>query len=128
MKPLAKELVELSPDILVAYTTPSVKALQQVTSSIPIVFLSVTDPLGQGIVASLAKPSENITGFAVFEFSLGSKWLETLRQIAPNITRVAILFNPETAPTTHYTCARSRTLDIHLRSSRLLWSFTRKPT
>lgn len=98
MKPLAKELVELSPDILVAYTTPSVKALQQLTSSIPIVFLSVTDPLGQGIVASLAKPGGNITGFAVFEFSLGSKWLETLRQIAPNIARVAIIFNPETAP------------------------------
>jgi putative ABC transport system substrate-binding protein len=98
IKTLAKEIVELSPDVLVAYATPAVKALQQLTSSIPIVFLTVTDPLGQGLVASLANPGGNITGFAVFEFSLGSKWLEALKQIAPNVSRVAILFNPETAP------------------------------
>jgi putative ABC transport system substrate-binding protein len=95
---LAKELVELSPDILVAYTTPSVKALQQETRSIPIVFLSVTDPLGQGIVASLAHPGGNTTGFAVFEFSLGAKFLEILKQISPNVARVTTIFNPETAP------------------------------
>ena len=95
---LAKELVGLSPDILVAYATPAVKALQQETRSIPIVFLTVTDPLGQGLVASLAHPGGNITGFAVFEFSLGSKWLEILKQISPRIARVSIIFNPETAP------------------------------
>jgi ABC-type uncharacterized transport system substrate-binding protein len=95
---LAKELVQLSPDILVAYTTPAVKALQQETRSIPIVFLSVTDPLGQGLVASLAHPGGNITGFAVFEFSLGAKFLEILKQISPNIARVTTIFNPETAP------------------------------
>src|SRR5277367_4904520 len=95
---LAKELVGLSPDILVAYATPAVKALQQETRSIPIVFLTVTDPLGQGLVASLAHPGGNITGFAVFEFSLGSKWLEILKQISPKVARVSIIFNPETAP------------------------------
>jgi putative tryptophan/tyrosine transport system substrate-binding protein len=94
----AKELVELSPDIIVGYATPSVVALQHETNSIPIVFLSVTDPLGQGLVASLAHPGGNITGFAVFEFSLGTKWVETLKQISPNLKRVTTIFNPKTAP------------------------------
>jgi putative ABC transport system substrate-binding protein len=94
----AKELVELSPDIIVGYATPSVLALQQETRSIPIVFLSVTDPVGQGLVASLAHPGGNITGFAVFELSLGTKWMEALKQIAPNLRRVATIVNPKTAP------------------------------
>ena len=94
----AKELVELSPDVIVGYATPSVMALQHETGSIPIVFLSVTDPLGQGLVASLAHPGGNITGFAVFEFSLGTKWVETLKQISPNLKRVTTIFNPKTAP------------------------------
>ena len=95
---LAKELVELQPDVLVGHSTPSAKGLLKQTHSIPIVFLTVTDPLGQGLVASLSRPSGNITGFSVFEFSLGSKWLETLKQIAPGIRRVTAIFNPETAP------------------------------
>jgi putative ABC transport system substrate-binding protein len=98
IRAFAKELVELSPDIIVGYATPSVVALQHETGSIPIVFLSVTDPLGQGLVASLAHPGGNITGFAVFEFSLGTKWVETLKQISPNLKRVTTIFNPKTAP------------------------------
>jgi putative ABC transport system substrate-binding protein len=98
IRAFAKELVELSPDVIVGYATPSVVALQHETSSIPIVFLSVTDPVGQGLVASLAHPSGNITGFAVFEFSLGTKWVETLKQISPNLKRVTTIFNPKTAP------------------------------
>jgi putative tryptophan/tyrosine transport system substrate-binding protein len=94
----AKELVELSPDIMVGYATPSVAALQQETRSIPIVFLSVTDPVGQGLVASLAHPGGNITGFAVFELSLGTKWMGALKQIAPNLKRITTIFNPQTAP------------------------------
>jgi putative ABC transport system substrate-binding protein len=94
----AKELVELSPDVLVAYATPSVVALRQETRSIPVVFASVTDPVGQGLVASLARPGGNITGFAVFEFSLGTKWMEALKQIAPGLRRVTTIFNPTTAP------------------------------
>src|SRR6516165_11465490 len=98
IRTFAKELVELSPDIMVGYATPSVVALQQETRSIPIVFLSVTDPVGQGLVASLAHPGGNITGFAVFEISLGAKWMEALKQIAPNLKRVTTIFNPKTAP------------------------------
>jgi putative tryptophan/tyrosine transport system substrate-binding protein len=98
IRTFAKELVELSPDIMVGYATPSVAALQRETRSIPIVFLSVTDPVGQGLVASLARPGGNITGFAVFEFSLGTKWMGALKQIAPNLKRVTTIFNPKTAP------------------------------
>jgi putative ABC transport system substrate-binding protein len=95
---LAKELVSLQPDVLVAHSTPSAKGLLQATHSIPIVFLTVTDPLGQGLVASLSHPGGNITGFSVFEFSLGTKWVEVLKQIAPGTRRVTAIFNPETAP------------------------------
>jgi putative ABC transport system substrate-binding protein len=98
IRAFAKELVELLPDIVVGYATPSVVALQQETHSIPIVFLSVTDPVGQGLVASLAHPGGNITGFAVFEFSLGTKWMEALKQIVPSLRRVTTIFNPKTAP------------------------------
>ena len=98
IRAFAKELVELSPDTIVGYATPSVVALQQETRSIPIVFLSVTDPVGQGLVASLAHPGGNITGFAVFEFSLGTKWMEALKQIEPSLKRVTTIFNPKTAP------------------------------
>jgi putative ABC transport system substrate-binding protein len=95
---LAKELVGLQPDVLVAHSTPSAKGLLQATRSIPIVFLTVTDPLGQGLVASLSRPGGNITGFSVFEFSLGTKWVEVLKQIAPGTRRVTAMFNPETGP------------------------------
>jgi putative tryptophan/tyrosine transport system substrate-binding protein len=95
---LAKELVGLQPDVLVAHSTPSAKGLLQATRSIPIVFLTVTDPLSQGLVASLSRPGGNITGFSVFEFSLGTKWVEVLKQIAPGTRRVTAIFNPETAP------------------------------
>ena len=95
---LAKELVGLQPDVLVAHSTPSAKGLLQATRSIPIVFLTVTDPLGQGLVASLSRPGGNMTGFSVFEFSLGTKWVEVLKQIAPGTRRVTAMFNPETAP------------------------------
>jgi putative tryptophan/tyrosine transport system substrate-binding protein len=95
---LAKELVELQPDVLIGHSTPSAKGLLKQTHSIPIVFLTVTDPLGQGLVASLSHPGGNMTGFSVFEFSLGTKWLEMLKQIAPGVRRVTAIFNPATAP------------------------------
>jgi putative tryptophan/tyrosine transport system substrate-binding protein len=95
---LAKELLDLQPDVLVGHSTPSAKALLKQTSVIPIVFLTVTDPLGQGLVRSLSNPGGNITGFSVFEFSLGGKWLELLKQIAPGVRWVTAIFNPDTAP------------------------------
>ena len=95
---LAKELVDLHPDVLVGHSTPSAKGLLKQTHTIPIVFLTVTDPLGQGLVSSLSHPGGNITGFSVFEVSLGTKWLEILKQIVPGVRRVTAMFNPETAP------------------------------
>src|SRR5205807_6056692 len=83
---------------MVGYATPSVAALQQETRSIPIVFLSVTDPVGQGLVASLAHPGDNMTGFSVFEISMGTKWIGTLKQIAPSLKQVTTIVNPKTAP------------------------------
>jgi putative ABC transport system substrate-binding protein len=94
----ASELVRLSPDILVAHSTPPTAALARETHQIPIVFLTVTDPVGQGLVASLARPGGNVTGFSVFEASLGAKWLQLLNEIAPDIRRAYIVFNPVTAP------------------------------
>jgi len=98
IRAFAKELIELSPDIIVAHSTPPVKALLQGTRSIPIVFLTVTDPLSQGLVASLAHPGGNVTDFSTFEFSTGTKWVETLKEISPSLRRVATIFNPEIAP------------------------------
>ena len=94
---LAKELVALSPDVIVAHTTPSGLALQKATDTIPIVFVQVSDPEGSGLVANIAHPGANITGFSSFEASMAGKWLEMLREMVPGIARVAILFNPDTA-------------------------------
>src|SRR5262249_61070467 len=82
----AAELVALAPDVLLASTSPSVAALQQVTRTIPIVFAAVTDPVGQGFVASLARPGSSTTGFALYEYGIGAKWLELLKEIAPGGT------------------------------------------
>ena len=94
----AAELVALAPELILANTTPVVTALREQTRKVPIVFVQVTDPVGEGFVAGLAHPGGNITGITNFEFSIGSKWLEILKEIAPRVTRVAIVFNPETAP------------------------------
>ena len=81
------ELVALAPDVILASASPNLAALQRVTRSIPIVFANVIDPVGAGFVASLARPGGNTTGFSAFEYSLGGKWLELLKEIAPNVTR-----------------------------------------
>jgi ABC-type uncharacterized transport system substrate-binding protein len=93
----AKELVGLKPNVLVAVATPAVAALLRETRTIPIVFVALADPVGQGIVQSLAHPGGNATGSALFEFSMGGKWLELFNAIAPSVTRVALMFNPDTA-------------------------------
>jgi putative ABC transport system substrate-binding protein len=98
MGTFAKELVELRPDVILANTTPVTAALKRETQTIPIVFVIVSDPVGAGLVASLPRPGGNITGFINIEASLGGKWLELLREIAPRVRRVAIMFNPDTAP------------------------------
>ncbi len=94
----ATELVASGPDVLLAHTTPSLEAIRQQTRTIPIVFLTVADPIGQGFVASLAHPGGNITGFTVFDSPMAAKWLGMLRQINPPVASVAVLFNPATTP------------------------------
>jgi putative ABC transport system substrate-binding protein len=93
---LARELVGLQPDIILAGSTPATVALQRETRTIPIVFADVGDPVDSGIVPGLNQPGGNITGFAVFEATLGGKWLELLSEIAPGLKRAAIMFNPDT--------------------------------
>jgi putative tryptophan/tyrosine transport system substrate-binding protein len=92
------ELARMPPDLILATSTPAMAALQEQGVSVPIVFMQVTDPVGQGLVPNLARPGGHITGFTNFEFSIGTKWLETLNQIAPRVTRIALIFNPDTAP------------------------------
>ena len=93
----AEELVALAPDAIFASVGASAAALQRITRSVPIVFAAVIDPVGAGFVASLSRPGGNTTGFSAFEYSLSGKWLELLKEIAPNLTRVAVLRDPAVA-------------------------------
>ena len=94
----AKELVALQPDVILAQGTPGTAALQRETRTIPVVFVIVADPVGPGFVAGLSRPGGNITGFINSEAVMGAKMLELLREIAPGLERVAMIFNPDTAP------------------------------
>jgi putative ABC transport system substrate-binding protein len=98
----AKELVGLRPDVLVGHATPAVGALKHETTTIPIVFVSVSDPVGSGFAESLPHPGGNITGFVNLEASLGGKWIEVLKDILPGVSRAVLMFNPETAPYSAY--------------------------
>jgi putative tryptophan/tyrosine transport system substrate-binding protein len=95
---LAKEIVEQQPDVILVESTAAVAALSRASSTIPIVFVNVGDPIGGGFVASLARPGGNVTGFLSTEPTLGSKWPELLKEIAPAVERIGFLFNPDTAP------------------------------
>jgi len=94
----AEELVRLTSDAIVSSGTPAAATLRQMTQSVPIVFVVVTDPVGSGLVVNLAKPEGNLTGFTNFELSMGGKWLETLKEIAPRTTTTGILFDPANSP------------------------------
>jgi putative ABC transport system substrate-binding protein len=98
MRMFAKQLVDLQPDVILAFGTPVTAALHRETQTIPIVFVIVSDPVGEGFVASLPNPGGNITGFLAQEATIGGKWLELLTRIAPGVNRAAIIFNPDTAP------------------------------
>jgi putative ABC transport system substrate-binding protein len=97
-RPIANELLRLSPDVIMAGGTPAVLALQQATRTVPIVFAIVSEPASQGIVASIARPGANITGFSYLEPTIGAKWLDLLKEIAPRLRRVALMFNPASSP------------------------------
>ena len=123
IRAFARELVDLQPDIVVTNATPATIAVQRETRTIPIVFVGVGDPVASDIVARLDRPSGNITGFALYEGSLGGKWLELLSEIAPGLKRAAIMFNPDIGAASVYmpsleTAARS------LRSCQSLRPFT----
>jgi putative ABC transport system substrate-binding protein len=94
----AREMIDQHPDLIVASGTPLVLALKNEGSSIPIVFMFVSDPIGSGIIDDLAHPGGSITGFTAFESSMAGKWLQILREIVPSVSRIGLLFNPTTAP------------------------------
>jgi len=94
----AAELVSLAPDVIVGSNTPPARALKQATQTIPIVFVGVSDPIGDGLVTNLSKPGGNITGFSSFDAVMAGKWLQILKEIVPSLTRVVVVFNPDTAP------------------------------
>jgi putative ABC transport system substrate-binding protein len=98
----AKELIALQPDLILSHTTPTTAALLQQTRTIPIIFATVTDPIGSGFVASLSRPGGNVTGFTLVEPTLAAKWVELLKEIAPRVNRIAMLFNPATATYADY--------------------------
>jgi putative tryptophan/tyrosine transport system substrate-binding protein len=102
MQQLAKELIELRPDLIQVTTTPFTAAVLGETHTIPVVFSVVSDPLGSGFVKSFARPDGNATGFVNLEDSVAGKWLELLKELAPQTSRVSLLFNPRTAPQSAY--------------------------
>jgi putative tryptophan/tyrosine transport system substrate-binding protein len=97
----AADLVKLGEEAIVAVSSPAVRALQRESHAIPIVFTQVSDPVGQGIIENMARPRGNITGFTNYDPEIGGKWLELLKEAAPNLTRAAIVFDPRTAPYTN---------------------------
>jgi putative ABC transport system substrate-binding protein len=102
MQSFAKELVALQPDFILTSSTPATAAVLQQTHIIPIIFVMVSDPVGSGFVASLPRPGGNVTGFTAIEGSLGGKWVELLKEIAPQIARVVFMFNPAMATYAEY--------------------------
>ena len=94
----AAELVALGPDVIVAHTTPVIRAVRQATSSIPIVMVGVNDPVAQGFVSSLAHPGGNITGFTFVDFQMVGKWVEMLKEAAPSVSRAVLMFNRDMSP------------------------------
>lgn len=111
---LARELVALKPELIVCTTTPVTAALRRETRTIPIVFTVVTDPVGSGFVKTLAQPGGNITGFTNLQSSLIEKCLELLKELAPRVTRAAVMFNPDTAPYAEYYLRPAKTAALKL--------------
>jgi len=94
----AAQLIGLMPDVIVASSTTNLTAIREATNTVPVVFLQVSDPVAQGFVASIAKPGGNLTGFSIYEFSIGGKWLGLLKEVVPALARVGTMFNPDTSP------------------------------
>jgi putative tryptophan/tyrosine transport system substrate-binding protein len=123
LRVFAAELTALDPDVIFAAPTGALAEVQRATRTIPVVFAQVSDPVGAGFVASLAHPGGNITGFALFEFAVGAKWVELLKQIAPSVSRVAVIYDPVTPSSTGFlpliqAAGRSFGVDIFVHSVR----------
>jgi putative ABC transport system substrate-binding protein len=121
MRVYAAELIALNPDVIFAAPSAPLAAVQRATRTIPVVFAQVSDPVGAGFVTSLAHPGGNITGFALFEFAMGAKWLELLKQIAPSVTRAAVIYDPATPSATGFlplieAAGRSFGVDVFVHS------------
>jgi putative ABC transport system substrate-binding protein len=99
---IARELVQSQPDVIEVTSTPATAAILRETQTIPVVFASVSDPIGAGFIQSLTRPGGNATGFVNIEASLGGKWVEVLKEVVPGISRAAMMFNPKTSPQTGY--------------------------
>jgi putative ABC transport system substrate-binding protein len=117
----AAELTALNPDVIFAAPSAALAEVQRATRTIPIVFAQVSDPVGAGFVTSLAHPGGNITGFALYEFAIGAKWLELLKQIAPSVTRVAVIYDPANPSATGFlplieAAGRSFGVDVFVHS------------
>jgi class 3 adenylate cyclase len=94
----AAQLIGLLPDVLITSTTINLTAIREATSTVPVVFVLVSDPVAQGFVTSMRRPGGNLTGFSVYEFSIGGKWLDLLKEVAPGLARVAVMFDPDGSP------------------------------
>jgi putative tryptophan/tyrosine transport system substrate-binding protein len=114
MQRFARELVALQPDLILSHNTPTTASLLRQTRTIPIVFVVVSDPVGSGFVASFPQPGGNVTGFTNIEPTMAGKWLELLKEIAPSVARVALLFNPATAPYTERFEAAAASLALEM--------------
>jgi putative ABC transport system substrate-binding protein len=119
----ATELAASNPDVIFAAPSAALGEVQRITRTIPVVFAQVSDPVGAGFVSSLAHPGGNITGFALFEFAIGAKWLELLKQIAPSVTRVAVIYDPATPSATGFlplilAAGRSSSVDVSVHTVR----------
>jgi putative ABC transport system substrate-binding protein len=119
LRSYAADLVSLKPDVLLGVPTPSVTALQQASRTIPIVFVGANDPIGSGFVASLARPGGNITGFVDFEAAMGGKWLETLKEISPDIASVALIYNPKTHTGQYFPAIETAAASLAIRLARI---------
>jgi putative ABC transport system substrate-binding protein len=94
----AAQLIGLTPDVILASSTTNLTVIQQATSTVPVVFIQVSDPVAQGFVANVTRPGGNLTGFSMYEFAIGNKWLDLLKEIAPGLAHVGVMFNPNTSP------------------------------
>jgi putative tryptophan/tyrosine transport system substrate-binding protein len=118
----AADLAQLKPDVIVCEGTPVVAALQQATRTVPIVFVNANNPIGSGFVASIARPGGNITGLVSFEPAMGGKWLETLKEIAPDVARVALIYNPQTHSGQHFQSIDSVSQALAVKAIRVPFS------